>query len=178
MEKLNRIYYSEPGEGFTYCVLAPNVNGDEYVKKLNSRIVDFNKDIEGLNNIETELRAKHKVDYSFEKITGAERLNEREPKYPAELPKGVKSAKEAYPEITAERQRKAEINEKNWKVYTDFTSNAIEQVKLDLKPFKAELLEKWPEFKSWINGDSYDRTIYGEFILQASSLRYVTEDLV
>lgn len=174
MGKIQAVGYSEIGEYAIHCILSPEINGEEYVKNLNSKIEEYNKDVEVLNAKESELRKIHKYDATFEEVTGAERLNEREPKYPHDIPKGMKNHQTAYPEIAKERERRSLHNEKYMKIYNDFMTNALEQINLEMIPLKKELMEKWPEFKPWIRSESYSRTIYCKFHLE--EYNYVSKD--
>ncbi len=114
-QRIQAIYYDEP-EGGIYSILAPEINGEEYVKKLNERAEEFNKLVEVLEEKETELNSIYNYYASFEEVTGVERLNEREPKYPPQTPKGFKSVILAFPEIGEERERRRLHNEKYRKI--------------------------------------------------------------
>lgn len=176
LTKIQAIYYNEPHEEYIYCILAHGIDGDEFAKKLNSKIEGFNKDIALINAKEEALRSLYNCNKSFIEITGGDALNAREPKYPNELPKGMKNHQTAYPEIALERKRREEHNKNLRTIYSGFMDNANEQVRLTLEPLKKELIEKWPEFKRWIRTDSYDRKIYYDFY--SYSHNYVSKDLI
>lgn len=165
--RINAVYFSELGENdVVLCILDPSIDGKEYVKSLNEKIEPYNKDIEAYRTKRDALHILYGLNRSFEDVTGSERLNEREPKYPAQKPKGFKSVQEACPEITVERERRRVVNQANYKIYHDFMADADEKVENDLKPFIDELLDKWPEFKSWIKSD-WEKTIYNKFELRS-----------
>lgn len=165
------IFYSELGEGIRIvAILDPSINGKEYVKSMNEKIEPYNIDIKEFEVKKSAINELHGINKTFEEVTGEERLNEREPKYPAEKPKGFKNIQEACPEITAERERRIVHNQKYRKIYEDFMVQAYEKVRNDLKPLKEELINKWPEFKAWIKSD-YSNTIYHTFEL--TSYKYI-----
>lgn len=167
MEKIQLVCYDEIGEGtFILHALGPNINGDEYVRKLNNRIDAYNNDVEYYYAKKSEIEKLHNLYASFFEITGEERLNECEPKYPAQMPSGVKDIKVAFPEITLERNRRKEINEKNNKIYYAYLEKANEAVRLTIEPYKNDLISKWPEFSSFIKGYSVDKIYNPFFILE------------
>lgn len=173
MERREVVYYSEIGEGMSIeCILDPSIDGKEYVERLNRNIEPYNRDIDEYIAKKSALNQLYGLNRSYEEITGSERLNEREPKYPAEKPKGFKNIQEACPEITIERERRRLSNIANNEIYYDFIYRRNEIVKNELKPLKEELINKWPEFKAWINSD-YSNKIYNNF--QLTTYKYLKQ---
>jgi hypothetical protein len=163
--KIEGVRYNEPCESFTLCILDPSINGEEYVKDLNDSIEDYNKDVEIFEEKLQELKRLYMAYRSYEEITGSSVLNEREPKYPNKIPDGFKNHQTAFPEITAERERRRLINKKNREVYDAFMGEANENIKREIQPFKESLIAKWPKFKKWTTND-WGRKIYYSFSLE------------
>lgn len=173
-KRIQAVAYSEPGEGeFIICVLDPSIDGEKYVKSLNDDIVLYNQDVETFCKQLEEINTKHKRYLSFEEITGANLLNEREPKYPSEIPKGCKDLAVAYPDITEERKRRREFNSELKLKYEKFIKEVLEKIENEIKPFKDALLNKWPRFKRYINSSSYEMRIYYNFYL--TDFKYVSD---
>ena len=174
INRIEGVCYSEPGEGeFIVCVLDPSIDGEKYVKDMNDSIDEYHKDVEIFESKLNEFKELYKTNLSFEKITGAVILNEREPKYPPTTPLGFKDVQTACPEITLERQRRKTINEQNRLVYNAFMGEANENVNREIEPFKQALIAKWPKFKSWAASD-WNRRIWYKFEL--TSFKFVTEE--
>lgn len=174
-KRIQAVACSEPGEGeFIICILDPSIDGEKYVKRLNDDMVLYNEDVEVFLKQLKEINFKHKGDLSFKEITGAECLNEREPKYPKEVPKGCKDLALAYPEITEERKRRREFNKELKLKYDKFINEAKEKVENEIKPFREALLLKWPRFKNYINSSSYDMNIWYKFYL--TDFKYVSDE--
>ncbi len=165
--KVEAVVYDELGEGlFVYGILSPDINGEEFVKALNAKIEPFNNDVELFNEKATELQKLHGVNLSMLEITGEELLNEREPKYPATTPLGFKNVQDACPDITIERNRRKLHNERLQEIRYAHIQKATEKFEIDILPFKTELGNKWPEFKSNVNSRfSYEMRIYYPFRL-------------
>jgi len=172
--RIEAVTYSEPYEDeFIVCVLDPSINGEEYVKSMNDSIEEYNKDVESFEEKLREFKQIYKANLSFEQVTGAEMLNEREPKYPPTTPLGFKNVQTAFPEITLERERRKTVNKENRDVYIKFLDEANENVKREIEPFKEALIAKWPKFKPWAGSES-DRTIWYKFEL--TTFKYVSEE--
>lgn len=153
VSRINAITYSEPGEGeFVYRILDPSIDGETYVKKLNDAIPEYNTEINAFEAKKSALMNLYGYYASYDEITGSEFLNEREPKFPSEKPKGFKTIQEAYPEITAERARRRQVNLENHNIYYGRRKVIENKVEEEIKPLKDVLILKWPEFKRWIIG--------------------------
>jgi len=172
--EINAVFYDSPEGAYVYCVLDPSIDGEEYVKNLNERAAEYNKDVEKYQELIQELKTKHKWFASFKEVTGADMLNAREPKFPANMPKGVKNAEEAYPEIALERQRRREINAVNIEINNKYGNEVREKVELESKDLKDEIKSKWGEFTGFDSHFHSFEKIYYKFFL--SPCDYITKD--
>lgn len=173
--RINAITFTEEyGEVGLLCVLSPEIDAVEYLEKLNKKINPYNEAIKNHHEKVKELEELYKRNASFEEVTGEVILNLREPKYPAEMPKGSKSAEETYPEVAIERNRRARHNDKYRQIYYQYGQDIDDKINAELKYLTDEIATKWPEFKDWYEGSYYSsRVIYQSFEL--TSIKYVSK---
>lgn len=176
--KIEVVNYDGPqydGGGFIYCILSKDIDGQQFVDDLNSKIDAYNNDVVVLGMKESELKDIYGVNLSIDEVTGEEYLNEREPKYPAKTPDGFKSVQVACPEITEERERRKAHNTRLKQKYSFHMEKANENFNVAFAPFKKELLEKWPEFKHFCDSYfSFEKRIYYTFSL--GTKRYLEKE--
>jgi hypothetical protein len=169
--KISVVIYEEPGEEYIYGVLAPSINEEEFLNKLNNGIEAYNADVDLLIQHKDLLRTKYRLNAPVEEITGMSLIGrEQYPKFPATIPKGMgKTIQQAYPDIYAERQRIEAHNELFWTKHQEFVSAANIEIEKELKPLRDELVYKYPLYAAFARSEE---NIYYKFKLEEKN--YIT----